>query len=78
MTRLGRGVGTRRSRNRTNEWGVVATSPLGPGSTKRSSPTLQGGGSGQITVDLQQGTYQLSCSIDGHKDLGMDLTIRVS
>ena len=49
----------------------------GPGSTKRSSPTLQGGGSGQITVDLQPGTYELSCSIEGHKDLGMDLTIRV-
>jgi uncharacterized cupredoxin-like copper-binding protein len=50
----------------------------GPGVAQQSSPTVQPGGSGQITVTLQKGTYELWCSIDGHKDLGMDLKIQVT
>lgn len=50
----------------------------GPGVAQQSSPTEQGGGRGQITVTLQKGTYELWCSIDGHKDLGMDVKIQVT
>ena len=33
---------------------------------------LDAGSSGQLTVDLKPGTYEIYCSIDGHKDLGME------
>ncbi len=50
----------------------------GPGVAQQSSATVQAGGTGQLTATLQTGTYELWCSIDGHKDLGMDLKIQVS
>jgi uncharacterized cupredoxin-like copper-binding protein len=50
----------------------------GPGVPQQSSPTVQPGGSGQVTVTLQKGSYELWCSIDGHKDLGMDLRVQVT
>lgn len=49
----------------------------GPGVAGQTSPTVQPGGTGQVTVTLQKGTYELWCSIDGHKDLGMDVMIQV-
>jgi uncharacterized cupredoxin-like copper-binding protein len=33
---------------------------------------LDAGSTGQLTVDLKPGTYEIYCSIDGHKDLGME------
>jgi plastocyanin len=50
----------------------------GPGVAQQSSPTVQAGGSAQLTVTLQAGTYELWCSIPGHKQLGMDLKIQVT
>ena len=50
----------------------------GPGVDKQASPTLKAGESGSVTVTLQAGTYDLSCSVPGHKDRGMDLKITVS
>ena len=49
----------------------------GPGVDKAASPTLQGGESGDVTVTLQAGSYELWCSVDGHKDKGMDVKITV-
>jgi uncharacterized cupredoxin-like copper-binding protein len=49
----------------------------GPGVDRQTSPIVSPGGTGQLIVTLQKGSYQLSCSIDGHKDLGMDRTIQV-
>jgi uncharacterized cupredoxin-like copper-binding protein len=49
----------------------------GPGLDKKTSPTLAAGESGTLAVALQAGTYELSCSIPGHKDKGMDLKITV-
>lgn len=49
----------------------------GPGVDKMASATLQGGQSGSVTVSLQKGSYELWCSVDSHKDKGMDLTITV-
>jgi uncharacterized cupredoxin-like copper-binding protein len=49
----------------------------GPGIDKRASATLDPGGSVEIRVNLQKGTYELSCSVSGHKDRGMDLMIQV-
>ncbi len=49
----------------------------GPGISGTVSPTVQPGGTGQLTVNLQQGSYELWCSIDSHKAEGMDKTIQV-
>jgi uncharacterized cupredoxin-like copper-binding protein len=42
----------------------------GPGVNTAGSPTLPGGGSGEVTVTLQAGSYELWCSVDSHKDKG--------
>ena len=49
----------------------------GPAVDKVASPTTPGGGSASVTVTLQRGSYELWCSVDSHKDKGMDLTITV-
>lgn len=51
---------------------------MGPGLSTTTSPTLSPGATGQITVTLRQGSYELWCSIDNHKTLGMDTTIQVA
>lgn len=50
----------------------------GPGVAQQTSPTVQPGESTQLTVTLQKGTYELWCTIDGHRQLGMDLKIQVT
>jgi uncharacterized cupredoxin-like copper-binding protein len=49
----------------------------GPGVDGRVSATVPPNGQTELAVTLLKGTYELWCSIDGHKDLGMDLTITV-
>jgi len=41
------------------------------------SDTFQPGDSGQLTVDLKPGTYEMYCAIPGHKELGMEGDITV-
>ena len=45
---------------------------------EKKTETLEPGSTGKITVDLKPGTYEMYCSIDGHKDLGMkgEVTVR--
>ena len=50
----------------------------GPGVDKQASATLQGGESGDLTVTLQAGSYEFWCSVDSHKDKGMDMKVTVS
>ncbi|NKQ56975.1 copper-binding protein [Amycolatopsis sp. K13G38] len=48
----------------------------GPGVVNQRTPgTLQPGQSATLTVTLGTGSYELWCPIDGHKGLGMDLTV---
>ena len=49
----------------------------GPGVDSKASPTLGAGESGSLTVALQKGSYELWCSVPGHKDKGMDIKITV-
>ena len=49
----------------------------GPGVDKKKSPAMPGGQSGSLTVALQKGPYELWCSVDSHKDKGMDMKITV-
>jgi len=49
----------------------------GPGVSK-STKDLNPGGQDSIQVQLKAGTYELYCSIPGHKELGMDAKLQVS
>lgn len=50
----------------------------GPGIEEQETNDLSPGDSGQLTVDLQAGTYELYCPVDGHKDRGMKTEITVA
>jgi uncharacterized cupredoxin-like copper-binding protein len=50
----------------------------GPGVEEKATSTLSPGSSGEVTVTFQQGRYEAYCSVDGHKDKGMDLMLQVS
>jgi uncharacterized cupredoxin-like copper-binding protein len=45
---------------------------------KAKTPLLDGGESKTLEVDLKPGTYDVYCSVPGHKQAGMDLTLTVS
>jgi plastocyanin len=49
----------------------------GPGVATKTTPTISPGESGDVTVTLQKGSYEFWCSVDHHKDQGMDLTVKV-
>ena len=42
------------------------------------TPTIQPGKSATVNVDLKPGTYDIYCSIPGHKQAGMDVKLTVS
>jgi len=50
----------------------------GPGVEDKASPSLSPGDSGEVTVTLQKGTYTFYCSVDSHKEKGMDATVTVT
>jgi uncharacterized cupredoxin-like copper-binding protein len=50
----------------------------GAGVQDKATPTLAPGSTGDLTVTLQKGSYEFYCSVDNHKDTGMDLTVRVT
>ena len=49
----------------------------GPGVSDKATPTFAAGGSMDLTVTLENGTYDLFCSVPGHKQLGMDTDLTV-
>lgn len=48
----------------------------GPGVADSATPTF-GPGTKDLTVTLQKGSYELFCSVPGHKQAGMDTHITV-
>jgi uncharacterized cupredoxin-like copper-binding protein len=50
----------------------------GPGVNNEKTPVIGGGKTAKLTVDLKSGTYELYCSVPGHKQAGMDLKLKVS
>jgi uncharacterized cupredoxin-like copper-binding protein len=48
----------------------------GPGVSDQATPTF-GPGTKNLTVTLKSGTYDLFCSVPGHKALGMDTKLTV-
>ncbi|HWE88463.1 MAG TPA: sulfocyanin-like copper-binding protein [Pseudonocardiaceae bacterium] len=49
----------------------------GPGVSNARTGTVSPGQSANLTVTLRAGSYDVFCPIDGHKGLGMDLTLTV-
>ncbi|MDX6547187.1 MAG: hypothetical protein QOG33_737 [Gaiellales bacterium] len=49
----------------------------GPGVSNQTTGTFTAGGTADLTVTLQNGTYDLYCSVPGHKQLGMDVSMTV-
>jgi uncharacterized cupredoxin-like copper-binding protein len=49
----------------------------GPGVEKQKTDVTGPGGSSWITVTLQKGTYEISCPVPGHEQLGMESHITV-
>jgi uncharacterized cupredoxin-like copper-binding protein len=50
----------------------------GPGLEHKATDNISPGSAGEVTVTLQKGTYDAYCSIDSHKQQGMDLTLKVA
>jgi uncharacterized cupredoxin-like copper-binding protein len=50
----------------------------GEGVQDKATPTLAPGSTGDLTVSLQKGSYEFYCSVDGHKEMGMDVTVQVT
>lgn len=48
----------------------------GPGVSDQATPTF-GKGTKNLTVTLKSGTYDVFCSVPGHKALGMDTKLTV-
>jgi plastocyanin len=48
----------------------------GPGVDDQATPTFTSG-TQQLTVTLGNGSYELYCSVPGHKEAGMDLDVTV-
>jgi uncharacterized cupredoxin-like copper-binding protein len=49
----------------------------GPGVSKETTGTIDPGSTAGVTVALEKGTYAFYCSIDGHRQLGMDVSVKV-
>jgi plastocyanin len=50
----------------------------GPGVRDASTPTIGGGSSATVRATLKRGTYDLYCSVPGHKQQGMDTKLRIA
>ncbi len=50
----------------------------GPGVNNEKTPVIGPGKTAKLTVDLKSGTYDVYCSVPGHKQAGMDVKLKVS
>jgi uncharacterized cupredoxin-like copper-binding protein len=50
----------------------------GPGVDNEKTPVIDPGKTAKLTVDLKSGTYDVYCSVPGHKQAGMDVKVKVS
>jgi len=50
----------------------------GPGVDNASTPTIASSKTASVKVKLTAGSYELYCSVPGHKQLGMDVKLTVS
>lgn len=63
--------------NVSNDGAIVHNLEIEGSGVEDITDDLQPGDSGELTVDLQPGTYEIYCNIDGHQDLGMEGEVTV-
>jgi plastocyanin len=49
----------------------------GPGVEDAATPTFGSGGTKTLTVTLKDGTYAFYCSVPGHREAGMETSVKV-
>ncbi len=62
----------------TNDGGTDHALEIEGNGVEEETDTIAPGESASVTVDLQSGTYEMYCPIDGHRDQGMEGEITVS
>ena len=62
----------------TNDGGTDHALEIEGNGIEEETDTIAPGESASITVDLETGTYEMYCPIDGHRDQGMEGEITVS
>jgi uncharacterized cupredoxin-like copper-binding protein len=50
----------------------------GPGVNKEKTPVINGGQHATLKVKLSAGEYDFYCSVPGHKQLGMDVKVKIA
>jgi uncharacterized cupredoxin-like copper-binding protein len=60
-----------------NDGGVTHSLEVEGNGVEEETDDISAGQSAKLTVDLQPGTYEIYCPIDGHRDLGMEGTLTV-
>jgi uncharacterized cupredoxin-like copper-binding protein len=62
----------------TNDGGTDHALEIEGNGVEEETDTIAPGESASVTVDLEAGTYEMYCPIDGHRDQGMEGEITVS
>ena len=62
----------------TNDGGTDHALEIEGNGVEEETDTISPGDSASVTVDLESGTYEMYCPIDGHRDQGMEGEISVS
>jgi len=63
--------------NLTNDGQSAHALEIDGNGVEEETDTIEPGDSTSLTVTLEEGTYEISCPVDGHKGLGMVGTITV-
>jgi plastocyanin len=58
--------------NVTNDGSVVHNLEVEGNGVEEETEDIDAGSSAELTVDLEPGTYEIYCSIDGHRESGME------
>ncbi len=61
----------------TNDGTITHNLQIEGNGVEETTDSLAPGDTGQLAVDLKPGSYEMYCTIDGHKDLGMEGTVTV-
>jgi uncharacterized cupredoxin-like copper-binding protein len=62
----------------TNDGGTAHALEIeGAGIEETATDTIGSGETAELTVELQEGEYEMYCPVDGHRDMGMEGTLVV-